>query len=247
MCVELKRLMRLLRNYVRNMTEVVPAIIPHSFSDIEQQMALVRGAVDFVQIDVMDGAFAPEPSWPYVGDHGEFNDLVSETEAMPFWKELNFEVDLMVRQPRDVIENWISLGATRIIIHLESEGDMDEIINLIRERSGSVGSPLYTEVGIALVPSTSLDELKPYLDKIDFVQFMGNDQIGFHGVELDETVYDKIKELREVFDKPIAVDIGVNRDTAPRLVEAGCTKLVSGSAIFNSGEAKEVIKEFKNL
>ena len=232
------------------MIEVVPAIIPESFRDIEQGMSRMKGKVSFVQIDVMDGAFAPDPSWPYVGDGGPitFNDLVHEDEAMPFWQDLNFEVDLMIRKPLEVLDDWISVGAQRIIIHIESEGDIDEMIKKIRERSGSHGSLLYTEIGLALVPSTPNEKLDAYLDNIDFVQFMGNDKIGFHGVELDEAVYDKIKELRKKMPgMPIAIDIGVNRDTAPKLVEAGCTKLVSGSAIFNSPESKEVIKEFKKL
>jgi len=39
------------------------------------------------------------------------------------------------------------------------------------------------------------------------------------------------------------IDIGVNTDTAPKLVEAGATKLVSGSAIYNSPDIKAAIQE----
>ena len=41
----------------------------------------------------------------------------------------------------------------------------------------------------------------------------------------------------------ISVDIGVNLQTAPKLVDAGATKLVSGSAIFESDNIEEAIRK----
>ena len=77
---------------------------------------------------------------------------------------------------------------------------------------------------------------------------MGNDKIGYHGVELDEKVYEKIKILREKYsDLPIAVDIGVNETTAPLLIQAGATKLVIGSAIFNTDDIIGTVERFRNL
>jgi len=230
------------------MVEVVPAIIPHSFLDIERDSLRVKNLVDFVQIDIMDGIFTPEPTWPYVGDHGEFNKLISEEIAMPYWKDLNFEIDLMVQKPADVIDDWISGGAQRIIIHVESDGGIYEMIDKVRQRSGSEGSLIQTEVGIAFVPSTPFETVEPYMKMVDFVQCMGNDKIGYHGVELDENVYDKVRNIRLKYPSiPISIDIGVNDETAPLLVKAGCTRLVSGSALFNAENIKEQVEEFKKL
>ena len=86
------------------------------------------------------------------------------------------------------------------------------------------------------------------IKEADFVQFMGSDNIGHAGEELDEKVFDKIKIFREKYPNiPIQVDIGVNPDTAPRLVEAGATALVSGSAIFKSANIKEAIERLQYL
>jgi ribulose-phosphate 3-epimerase len=77
---------------------------------------------------------------------------------------------------------------------------------------------------------------------------MGNDTLGHHGVELDEKVLERIKILREKYpDLPIAIDIGVDQETAPALVEAGVTKLVSGSAIFNTDDIIDTVERFRNL
>jgi pentose-5-phosphate-3-epimerase len=64
---------------------------------------------------------------------------------------------------------------------------------------------------------------------------MGSDNIGHHGEELDPAVLDKIRDFKKKYPEMVAgVDIGVNHDTAGELVEAGATRLVSGSAIFYS-------------
>ena len=73
---------------------------------------------------------------------------------------------------------------------------------------------------------------------------MGNDKIGYHGVELDKKVLQSIKDLRNRHRKLIiSIDIGVNFDTSPLLVEAGVSKLVSGSAIYSSFDRGDAIRK----
>ena len=77
---------------------------------------------------------------------------------------------------------------------------------------------------------------------------MGIDKIGFQRQEFDENVTENIKKLREKFtDLIISVDGGVSLETGAMLVEAGVSKLVVGSAIFNTEDIIETIEEFKNL
>lgn len=221
------------------MIEVIPAIIPESFDDLAKNIERVRRHVSRVQVDVMDMKFAPQATWPY-NDSGEFRKIVAKQRGLPFWEDVNFEIDMMVEKPEHFISEWITAGATALIIHVESSLLTDQIILKLRKEG--------IEIGLALVPSSSNEEVYGYLGAIDFVQFMGNDRIGYHGVELNEKVIQKIKDLRERNDRvTIAVDIGVNEETAPRLVEAGANKLVSGSAIFNSENLEETIKKLQEL
>jgi pentose-5-phosphate-3-epimerase len=77
---------------------------------------------------------------------------------------------------------------------------------------------------------------------------MGNDKIGHQGIPLDEQVYERIKVLREKYpDLPIAVDIGVNKNTAPLLIKSGATKLIAGGAIFKTDDIIGTIEEFQDL
>lgn len=216
------------------MTEVVPAIIPKSFDDLKEKLARVQGHVSGVQIDIMDGKYAPEPSWPFSlsgdGDAAELRDNLSQK------MRIGFELDMMVLEPEKYVEKWAFFGIHTFLIHFESTDRLDEIIEKVRGMGKGVA--------IALKPSTNVNDIEPYIKRVDFVQFMGNDKIGFHGVSLDEKVLHAIRDLRNKHKELIiSIDIGVNFETAPKLVEAGVSKLVSGSTIFNAENIKDAIQK----
>jgi ribulose-phosphate 3-epimerase len=59
---------------------------------------------------------------------------------------------------------------------------------------------------------------------------------------------ENIKTLKDKFpDLPVSVDGGVNFETAPLLIDSGADRLIIGSAIFNSEDIIETIREFENL
>ena len=41
-------------------TEIIPAIMPAHFDDIDQNVSLVQHHVQTVQLDLMDGKYVPE-------------------------------------------------------------------------------------------------------------------------------------------------------------------------------------------
>lgn len=224
------------------MTAIIPAIIPESFEELQEKMSLVADLVDIVQIDVMDGTYTKEKTWPYLGDKRQFEKIASEEEGMPAWRKVDFEVDMMVSEPEKKVENWVMSGASRVIIHIESTSD-EKIKEIIDDYRGA-----FVEVGLALKPSTSSGKLEEFIEDIDFVQCMGSDTIGRSGVDLDERVYDKIREIRNIHpEMPIAIDIGVDFETAPNLVEAGASRLVSGSTIFGSGDPSDAISDLRDM
>ena len=213
------------------MVEIVPAIIPKSFEDLKEKALKVAPFVKSVQIDIMDGEYAPEPSFPFIdGNKTDLKENFAKTTR------IGFELDMMVLNPEKYFDAWIEFGIGTFILHLESTDKMQELIDLLREKGKGVA--------IALKPSTSLEKLEPFMEQIEFVQFMGNDKIGYHGVELDEQVLNRIRDLRERHSNSIiSIDIGVNFETAPKLIQAGASKLVSGSTIFNSIDAEEAIRK----
>lgn len=222
------------------MTTVIPAIIARNFKQIEERVLEVKDFVNMVQVDIVDGVFVPKATWPYVGDEGEYARLVDQEIGLPFWEDVDYEFHLMIEKPEDTIGQWISMGASRIIVQIETVSDMNAIIEQCKASQ--------VQVGIALKPSTDINTLSLWVEKIDYIQCMGNDMLGRHGVPLQAGVLEKIRTLRTLYpDMEISIDIGVNKDTVTDLVDAGVTTLVAGSAVFEDGDIEQNIFELSEI
>src|SRR6185503_8014192 len=115
----------------------------------------------------------------------------------------------------------------------EATDNFQKVIDVCREGSVSVG--------VAIKPGTEIARLEPFISGVDFIQVMGNDELGKHGMELEEKAVEMIKTLHSMYpERIIAIDIGVNTETAETLVSAGVSKLISGGAILQAVNPKEV-------
>lgn len=236
------------------MIEIIPAILPKTFAELQKKMSLIVGLSPMIQIDVTDGRFVPSKTWPYTSggvvagknSDQDFSDIFNEQKDFPFLNEIDFEVDLMVVDPENVWRDWVHVGAKRIIIHLESTKYLEspketlEFIKNIQKELPPRESVLHVEVGIAINPDTANEHLDSLIEEVDFVQFMGIAKIGFQGQPFDDRVIEKIADLRGRFPNvTISVDGSVNLETAPKLAKAGVNRLVIGSAIFGGGAEDE--------
>ncbi|MEK7180627.1 MAG: hypothetical protein AAB706_04075 [Patescibacteria group bacterium] len=231
------------------MKEIIPAIIPEDFFDLQGKMSRVIGLAPLVQIDVLDGKLTPEPSWPYnVEEDKNFLEITHGDKGFPYWEKLDFEVDLMVLDPFTLWEDWFNAGAKRIIFHIESKTNWETLIAEFKKHSVEKDLPFYTELGFAINIDTPLEKLAPVISHADFIQCMGIARIGFQGEPFDERVIEKIKAIKSQYSEMIiSVDGGVSLDNASALLEAGATRLVSGSAIFEDSDISSAIGEFRNL
>ena len=221
------------------MIEIIPAVMPKDYADLEEMMSLFVGVAPLVQLDIMDGKFVPNCTWPYPRDT-HFDAIVLEKEGMPRWEEIDFEVDLMIENPELEVQKWVNAGARRIIVHVESMKDFEKI-------RASVPVELI-ELGFAISTTTPLSVWYSYIDRIDFVQCMGIEHIGSQGEAFDERVLEKVRALRvRAPNLPISIDGSVNFATARALVDAGATRLVSGSAILEADDFSWAIAQMKNL
>ncbi|MCW9054574.1 MAG: hypothetical protein OQJ98_01160 [Candidatus Pacebacteria bacterium] len=219
--------------------EVIPAIMPESVADLTEKVRKIVGLVRTVQIDIMDGVFVPEKTWPYIDDE-------TRPEELPYWDEVAYEVDLMVKEPEEIIDTWLGFEVARIIIHIESTEKLQSIMRHIEayDERTLVTSP--TEIGISLNVETPNDAIAPYEYDVDFVQCMGIARIGYQGEPFDERVIEKIRDLRRKYPHLIiSVDGGVSLESAPKLIEAGAERLVSGSSVFESPDIQATIEKLK--
>ncbi|MAF59424.1 hypothetical protein CL631_01090 [bacterium] len=215
------------------MAEIIPAIMPKSYDELEEKVSSLLGVVPVVQIDLMDGIFVKSKSWPYL--KGE---LVPD--YLPNIHEIDYEIDLMVKDPRDRAHEWVMAGAKRIIPHLEAfKNPADDLADLRHDD---------VELGIAVNTTTSNEKIEEVIGLVDFVQFMGIERIGYQGEVFDERVVGKIISLRDKNPEIIiSVDGGVSLLSAPELIEAGANRLVSGSTIWKSDNIEETIESLKEL
>lgn len=215
--------------------------MPKDFEEITEKAGAVSRFVKTIQIDIMDGKLTHPVSWPYFAGQAEsFEKVASGEVGLPHWKDVDYEADLMIREPEDYFANFVNAGFHRIIVHVESTQKFREILE---EWKGVV------EIGAAINIDTDNAALFPLIENgLDFVQFMGIATIGFQGSPFDSRVVDKIASLRKIYPKVIiSVDGGVNLENAPLLLNAGANRLVAGSAIFQSESIEMTIDEFKKL
>lgn len=228
------------------MTEITPAILVKNFNELNEKLARLVNITNLVQIDICDGNFVPSISWPMQkNDQDSLNMILSEEDGLPFWQSLDFEFDLMVLNAHKQFDFFTRLGAKRIIFHIEAENEDD-----FKEFLESL-DPYFKdniEIGIAINTTTSIDKLDSIINYIDFVQCMGIEKIGFQGEPFDARVIDKIKEIKNKYPEiKISIDGAVNENTAPELLSAGANRLVIGSALLDSDDMGEAIKNFELL
>ena len=256
------------------MIEIIPAILPKNYEDLKDKIALVRGVVPIVQIDICDGIFVKNMTWPFIippleisrhcalpGVPGGtladakfqgatldmyFQNILNEQEGMPFWEDIDFELDLMVTDTVENFDVYTKLGPKRIVFHLEAVGDLEIFKEFLEGLDNYIRDAI--QIGVAISVTTSLEKIFPMVPLIDFVQVMGIEKIGYQGEDFTEKSIEYIKILKEKFtDLVVSVDGGINFETAPEVIEAGADRLIIGSAIFNTDDIIDTIENFKNI
>jgi ribulose-phosphate 3-epimerase len=228
------------------MIKIIPAILPHSYRGIEMAVEKVEGAVASVQIDFVDGHFVPNRSWWFNNkDEEKLHAILNEEMGMPLWDKINYEFDLMVKDPIQYIETFIALGPSKITFHIEGL-NQEKTLTFFETLPDIIRTAI--AFGIAIGIDTDPALIAPYLPFIESIQCMGIKNVGFQAQAFDEGVFTQIKNVHALYpDKTIAVDGGVSLENASRLVAAGATELVIGSALFQNTDSRGTIETFKTI
>lgn len=207
---------------------IIPAVLEPMFADVADGLTLVHGFSREVQVDVVDGVFAPSLTWGAVPSEIEYMRLREHAH------ELSLELDLMVVLD-ERLDAWVGAirasGAKRVVLHFGSSSRIAECASRLAQDGVSVGCAVHIQ--------NNLDEVYALLDtqQFSFVQVMGIAHVGVQGSEFDTRAYEIIQALRERYsDMEIAVDGGVSKDNARELIHAGANRLCIGSAIMKTDD-----------
>lgn len=229
------------------MIEIIPAILPQSFRDIEQAVEKVRAIAPTIQIDFCDGKFVNNKTWWWTGKEVSRKDaIIKEEEGLPYWDSINYEFDLMVADPLSQMDTFIALGPSKIIFHKKSVS-VESLLNYF-ENLPEITRQMIS-FGIALDLDDDPAEIAPLVPYLRRIQCMGIEHIGFQGEPFTEKSIELVKKVYELYGESIriSVDGGVNAKNIPDLVKAGARRLVVGSAIFQSIDPHGTIEELQNL
>lgn len=215
------------------MYKLAVSLLEMDYRFLEQSLKEIEAAgVDYVHIDVMDGAFVPS-----LGIGPKLMERIRSSTDLPF------DVHMMVQEPLRLIPRIAQAGADVITIHYEACENVKETISCICQCG--------KKAGIVLNPETPIEVLEEELLKqVEVVQLM-TIHPGVEGQSFIPESLDKIARLRKRLDSfrpgmDLEVDGNITMKNMGRVAEAGANVLVSGRALVQ-GNMTENIRQMREI
>ncbi len=200
---------------------IAPSILAADFARLGEEIRAVEaGGADFIHVDVMDGHFVPNITiGPVV------------VKAIRAATKLPFDVHLMISPVDPYIDEFAAAGADILTVHPEAGPHLHRTLQRIKAAG--------VKAGAALNPGTPVAAVEEVLEDLDLVLVMSVNP-GFGGQKFISSQLKKIETLRKMIDRTgkdimLEVDGGIDPSTAPKVIAAGATVLVAGSAVFRGG------------
>ncbi|MBQ0040767.1 MAG: ribulose-phosphate 3-epimerase [Clostridiales bacterium] len=222
------------------MAQISPSILACDFARLGEDVKDVceRG-IDYLHIDIMDGAFVPNISFgPSVMKS------LNKVATVPY------DVHLMIEKPDRYIEEFVTDNTEFITVHYEACDDLKATLDHIH----SCG----VKAGVSIKPGTAPEVLDPYLADIDLILVMSVEP-GFGGQKFMDSCLPKIRYFATAGQTQVAglqqgdtpcnylieVDGGVGSANAHLVKEAGVDIIVAGSAVFKAADRSAEIASIK--
>ena len=189
---------------------IVPTILTSDPQIFATQLDTYQKFARRIQLDLMDGTFTADKS-------------ISEAAISQLPPNLAVDFHLMSARPSDHLAQILRLKPTLCILHAEANENLLPFFNEFKKNG--------IKCGVALLPGTFPELVKPYLDIADHALIFAG-TLGKQGGQADLLQMEKIKLIRKL--KPsieIGWDGGANLSNVRALAHADLNVINVGSAI----------------
>ncbi len=211
---------------------IAPSLLSADFSDLKNEIKSLGNTVEYLHLDVMDGAFVPNITFGPIIIKG----IVKAAKEVGNFK---FDTHLMINNPDKYIKDFALAGSDIITVHAEALTHIDRTISLIKSFD--------KQAGLALNPATPCNILKYVIRNWDMVLVMSVNP-GFGGQSFIDYTLDKISRIRKLADEYnpeliIQVDGGITSFNIKSIYDAGAILFVAGSSVFKKDDRVKAVED----
>ena len=190
---------------------------------------------DYYHIDVMDGKFVENDTRELMKSHVN---VIKQISNIPI------DIHLMVQNVKEYVSEYLDIMPNIITFQYEALKNKEEvrkIIDYIKKNN--------VKVGIAIKPSTQLEEIYEFLPYIHMLLIMTVEP-GRGGQALMPETLNKVRTLKNyIKSNSLEVDIeadgGIKLDNIKEVKEAGVDIAVVGTGIIKTDDYKQTIRRLK--
>jgi len=210
---------------------IAPSVLAADFAALGDAVRQIEAAgADQIHVDVMDGHFVPNLTMgPGI------------VAALKRSTRLPLDVHLMIEEPDRYLEAFVRAGAAMVTVHAETAPHLHRTLQVIRQ--------LGAAAGVALNPSTPVDQLRDVIGDLDLILIMSVNP-GFGGQSFIPHSLEKIAAARALLSArlsraEVSVDGGVDLSNAATLVANGASTLVAGTSVFGAADPSAAVKALR--
>lgn len=208
---------------------ITPSILNADRSSLLAEISKVSEVSDLIHLDIMDNIFVPNMTW-------NFSEAVEIIKDCP----IGIDAHLMVNEADQIAIDYAIAGAMSVTVHAEAISNISQTLKGIRNKGANAG--------LAVKPGTPIDSYLEYSDLVDMFLIMTVEP-GFGGQKFMDEMMEKVRTTRKAIgSRPIwlQVDGGISLETIEIAREAGADTFVAGSAVFNSPDPAQMVKNLRH-